>query len=63
MVLNYRPANCFGWPIPAFNYGTKVRKIIELCKFLSNYFIKILQNFSLLYYISFLDYFFGFYQI
>ena len=36
MVLNYRPANYIGWPIPAFNYGTKVRKIIENTKCFGN---------------------------
>ena len=38
MVLNYRPANYIGWPIPAFLYGTKVQLFSELCKYFGNYF-------------------------
>ena len=57
MVLNYRPANYIGWPIPAFLYATKVQLFSELCKFLSNYFVKIAQKFSLLHYLSFLFFF------
>ena len=42
MVLNYRPANYIGWPIPALiitlDYTTKIQKLSELCNFFGNYF-------------------------
>ena len=42
MVLNYRPANYIGWPIPALiitlDYNAKVQKISELYNFFGNYF-------------------------
>ena len=44
MVLNYRPANYTGWPIPAlllcFIYNAKIQKISELRKYFSRYFIE-----------------------
>ena len=46
MVLNYHSTNYTGWPIPASYYATKVQKISESCKFLSNYFPKNIKFFT-----------------
>lgn len=47
MVLNYRPANYIGWPIPALiitlDYTAKIQKLSELSNFFGNYFTENLR--------------------